>query len=271
MLAFAGNSILCRAALDRTGIDPGSFTAIRLVSGAVMLWTLVQLRHRPRTPMGSWSSAAALFAYAVAFSFAYVRIPASTGALLLFAAVQTTMIGYGIRSGERFRPVQIAGLTLAVSGLIALLLPGLTAPPLPPALLMIGAGVAWGVYSLRGRDALDPTGVTAGNFACSIPMAAALVALMSRQLSWSGAGAIYAAASGAIASGLGYAAWYSVVPLLRATRAAVVQLSVPVIAALGGMAILGEPISIRFAVTSAAILGGIAMVTLERPRRGDSG
>ena len=273
MIAFAANSILCRIALAHTGIDPASFTAIRLLSGAIVLWLVVRLRGGVQRDSGSWMSALALFGYAAAFSFAYVSLPAATGALLLFGAVQVTMIGHGIWAGERLRMRQVGGVVLAFAGLTVLLLPGLSAPPLQGAVLMLGAGVAWGVYSLRGRGAGDPTHVTAGNFLRAVPIALALCAWKSGAASRDGAGVAYAIASGALASGIGYAIWYSALPMLKATTAATVQLSVPLIATLGGMLFLGEPPTLRLALASVAILGGIALVSLQGridPARADA-
>jgi drug/metabolite transporter (DMT)-like permease len=266
MLAFASNSVLCRVALKQTGIDAASFTAIRLVSGAVMLWLVVRFTRRTQSGSGNWLSAFALFAYAASFSFAYVSLPAATGALLLFGAVQATMIGHGLRAGERFTTGQLAGLVLALGGLVGLLLPGLSAPPLAGALLMMSAGVAWGIYSLRGKGAGDPTRVTAGNFLRAVPFAAALSLLM---LVYGGtqvdaAGVWLAVLSGALASAIGYAIWYTALPALKATSAATVQLSVPVLATLGGILFLGEAMSPRLALASVAILGGIALVILEK-------
>jgi drug/metabolite transporter (DMT)-like permease len=209
-----------------------------------------------------------LFVYAAAFSFAYVSLPAATGALLLFGAVQATMIGHGMWAGERLLGPQLVGLVLALAGLVSLLLPGLSAPPLSGSLLMLGAGVAWGVYSLRGRGASDPTRVTAGNFLRAVPLAAALSGLMHGGASLDSAGVWYAVASGALASGIGYAMWYSVVPALKAINAAIVQLGVPVIAALGGVAFLDEPVTLRLVLASVAVLGGIALVILEKRNEG---
>lgn len=264
MIAFAGNSLLCRVALKHTRIDPASFTTIRLISGAVMLWLVVRTSHRAHSGSGNWMSAFALFVYAAGFSFAYVSLPAASGALLLFGAVQATMIGRGIWSGERLQRLQLAGLLLALGGLVGLLLPGLSAPPLFGSLLMLGAGVAWGIYSLRGKGAGDPTNVTAGNFLRAVPISAALSITMFNNTSLDSAGVWYAISSGALASGIGYAIWYTAVPALKATNAATVQLSVPVIAAVGGIVFLAEPITLRLTVTSAAILGGIALVILEK-------
>jgi drug/metabolite transporter (DMT)-like permease len=264
MIAFAGNSLLCRLALQQTAIDPASFTAIRIVSGALTLWLIVRLRRSSHRAAGSWPSALALFTYAAAFSYAYVSLPAATGALLLFGAVQASMIGYGLWVGERLRLRQTIGLALALGGLVGLLLPGLAAPPLSGALLMLGAGVAWGVYSLRGKGAGDATCVTAGNFLRAIPMA---LLLGLAALPWSSldlAGFCYALSSGALASGVGYAIWYTALRGLKTTSAATVQLSVPVITALGAIAFLGEAISLRLLLTSAAILGGIALVIIDK-------
>ena len=264
MIAFAGNSLLCRAALKHTSIDAASFTTIRLVSGAAMLWLLVKMRRTTPGGKGNWLSALALFVYAAGFSFAYVSLPAATGALLLFGAVQATMIGHGIWAGERLRRLQLVGLMLAFGGIVGLLLPGLSAPPLYGSILMLGAGVAWGVYSLRGKGAGDPASVTAGNFLRAAPISVILSVLMLNGASWDIAGFWYAVSSGALASGIGYAIWYTVLPALKATSAATVQLSVPVIAALGGIMLLGEPISLRLVLASLAILGGIALVILEK-------
>lgn len=238
MAAFAGNSLLCRAALLHTSIDAASFTTIRLISGALMLWLIVRMRQGGTIGSGNWLSAMALFVYAAGFSFAYISLPAATGALLLFGAVQTTMIGYGFWSGERLQKGQWIGLLLAFSGLIGLLLPGFSAPPLMGSLLMLSAGVAWGIYSLRGKGVGDPTRVTAGNFLRTVPITMAMSLLMLGDFSIDVPGVWYAVSSGALTSGVGYAIWYMAVPALKATSAASVQLSVPVITALGGIMIL---------------------------------
>jgi len=265
LFAFAGNSLLCRAALAHTPIDAASFTTIRLVSGALTLWLLVQVTRREATGHGSWPSALALFAYAAAFSFAYLSLPAGTGALLLFGSVQTGMIVWGLHKGERFAPLQIAGLLLALAGLVGLLLPGLSAPPLGAALLMISAGLAWAVYSLRGKGAGDPLRVTAGNFVRTVPVALAMSFAFLHSARVDTAGALYAIASGAVTSGIGYAIWYAVLPQLKATQAATLQLSVPVIAAVGGILLLGEPLTLRLLLAASAILGGIALVIRRQP------
>jgi drug/metabolite transporter (DMT)-like permease len=263
LIAFAGNSLLCRAALAHTHIDAATFTTVRLLSGAAVLWCLAWLRRGGRVGGGNWLSALALFAYAAGFSFAFVHLTAAAGALLLFGAVQTTMIGHGIWSGERLRASQVAGLVVACGGLVGLLLPGLSAPPLAGALLMLGAGVAWGIYSLHGRRAgADPLKVTAGNFLRAVPMALAVSAVLLRGTSLDPAGIGYAVLSGALASGVGYAIWYTALPSLKATTAATVQLSVPILAAMGGIFFLGEALSFRLLIAAAAIIGGIALVVL---------
>ena len=264
LLAFAGNSLLCRLALKHTGIDPASFTSVRILSGALTLWLITRSRSRSASGAGNWPSALALFVYAAAFSYAYVSLPAATGALLLFGAVQATMIGYGLWLGERLLVRQWLGLLCAFAGLAGLLLPGLAAPPASGAALMLGAGVAWGVYSLRGKAAGDPTRVTSGNFLRAAPMAALLSLLTVRWSTVDLAGLGYALASGALASGVGYAVWYTALRGLKATSAATLQLSVPVLAALGGIVFLGETITGRLLLASAAILGGIALV-MARP------
>jgi drug/metabolite transporter (DMT)-like permease len=264
MIAFAGNSVLCRMALKHTTIDAATFTSIRLVSGAVVLWLIVRFARAGRTGDGNWWSALALFVYAAGFSLAYVSLSAATGALLLFGSVQATMIGRGIWQGERFARLQWLGLVMALAGLVGLMLPGLAAPPLLGAALMLLAGAAWGVYSLRGKGAGDPTLVTAGNFWRAAVLALVLSAVMQASAvldaSWDTEGLAYAVASGAVTSGLGYALWYSVLPALKATQAATIQLSVPVLAALGGVALLGEVMTDQFVLASVATLGGIALV-----------
>lgn len=273
MLPLSANSWFCRAALRDTGIDVASFTSIRLLSGALMLWLLLQVRRRRHVDAaapgesGNWLSAWALFGYAVLFSFAYVELTAGTGALLLFGAVQVTMIGIGLWRGEHLDRVQVTGATLAFAGLVGLLAPGLSAPPLLSGAMMLGAGACWGLYSLRGQGAQDPVRVTAGNFIRTVPITAALSLVMLQNASVDTTGFWYAVASGALTSALGYVLWYSVVPLIKSVTAATVQLSVPVIVAVGGVLLLGEPITLRLVLASAAVLGGIGLVILERGRR----
>jgi drug/metabolite transporter (DMT)-like permease len=260
MVAFTGNSLLCRIALKQTQIDAASFTAIRLVSGALTLWLLGRVRSDTIAGEGNWLSALALFGYAAGFSFAYTTLTAATGALLLFGAVQVTMIGWGVWAGERLTSTQWLGLSLACAGLIGLSLPGVAAPSLVGAALMLGAGVSWGAYSLRGKGAGDPMRVTGGNFLRAVPIAAMWSVCTMDTASLDATGMVYAVASGALTSGVGYAIWYTALPALRATTAATVQLCVPVVAAVGGVLFLGEAITWRTSLASMAILGGIALV-----------
>jgi drug/metabolite transporter (DMT)-like permease len=263
LLAFAGNSLLCRLALKNTTIDAATFTTVRLVSGAVTLWCIVQLRARA-APQGNWMGALALFAYAATFSLAYLHLPAGTGALLLFGAVQASMLCYGLLRGERLSARQLCGLLLALGGLIALLLPGVSAPPLASAMLMISAGIAWGAYSLLGRKAADPLRATAGNFLRTVPLTLAFSVASLHWFAWDTRGVLYAIASGAITSGIGYAIWYGALPHLKAMQAATVQLAVPAIAALGGIVLLGEAPTLRLLLCALAILGGIALVLVRK-------
>lgn len=259
MLAFASNSLLCRVALRDTEIDAASFTSIRLASGALVLALLLRTRGQRPTAAGSWPMAAMLFAYAVFFSFAYRDLTAATGALLLFGAVQLTMMAWGLLSGERLRGVRLLGVLAAIAGLVWLLLPGLSAPPPGEAAMMLAAGAAWGVYSLLGRSAGEPIAATGGNFVRTIPFAAALSLATASLVSPDPTGVMYAVISGAVTSGLGYVLWYAALPMLAATSAATIQLSVPAIAAVAGAVLLAEPITWRLVLASAAILGGIAL------------
>jgi len=264
LVAFAANSILCRLALAGTAIDAVSFTTLRIASGATMLLLLLRMdRARPR-PGGDWGSALALFAYAIAFSVAYLALGAGTGALLLFGAVQLTMTGWAIWRGERLDVPQASGIALALGGICWLVWPGLAAPPLASASLMLAAGVAWGVYSLRGRRGAAPLADTAGNFLRAAPIALCLSVASAGSARLDLAGAGYAVASGALASGVGYAIWYSALRGLTATHAATIQLAVPVLAALGGVALLGEPLTQRLVVATIVVLGGIALVIVRR-------
>ena len=266
LTGFAANSLLCRAALASRSIDAGSFTLVRLAAGAAALGVLSRARGQ-RGPAGtSLVPAAALFTYAIAFSYAYLRLTTGTGALILFGAVQLTMIAAGIKAGERPPFAAWLGLTLAAAGLLALTFPGLSAPDPLGATLMATAGIAWGLYSLRGRGAPDPLAMTARNFALGAPLAALVwvVAATKGNAHADLRGVALAVASGAIASGVGYSLWYAALRGLTTTRAAVVQLSVPVLAAASAVLFLGEPISPRLAWSGAAILGGIALVLRAR-------
>lgn len=264
MLAFAGNSLLCRMALKQSNIDAASFTTIRILAGALTLFIILSIRGRATSSGGDWTSAIALFVYATAFSFAYTGLTAATGALLLFGAVQLTMIGYGLWRGERPMLLQTLGILAAIGGLIAMMLPSVDAPPAAAGVLMIAAGIAWGVYSLRGRGIKDPLGATTGNFvrASILALVMSLVLLSSARIDLRGG--LFALASGSLASGVGYAIWYSAVKGLAATSAASVQLTVPVLAAIGAVALLGESLTLHLAITSMIVLGGVALVIFNR-------
>lgn len=264
MLAFAANSILCRLALAQGSIDPASFGSLRLVSGALTLALVLRLRPGPAGAPArvDWLAAAMLFAYVACFSFAYLSLSAGTGALMLFGAVQITMLAAGWRAGESFGAWGWLGFALAVAGFAGLVAPGVNAPAPVGAVLMAVAGVAWGVYSLRGRGVADPLAATAGNFLRAAPLALLLSLMLALQAHANTQGALLAVASGALTSGLGYVIWYAALPGLGALRAATVQLSVPLIAALGGVLFLAEAPSLRLVVAGAAILGGIGMVLL---------
>ena len=270
MMAFAANSLLCRLALRTTSIDAASFTLVRVLSGAVALGVLSRTSRRASGTVGSWTSAFALMAYATTFSFAYLALPAGIGALLLFGAVQATMIGAGLWKRERLSVLQWTGSFAAMAGLFGLLLPGSSTPPLWASVLMLLAGAAWGIYSLRGRATGDPVHATADNFLRAVPFAVALsvIARIAYGATLDTAGIGYAAASGILASGLGYAIWYAALRGLRATEAAVVQLSVPVLAMVGGIAFLHETPTLRGLVASVAVIGGIAIVILARTAHG---
>jgi len=267
LVAFAANSLLCRMALGGELIDPVSFTTLRLLSGAIILVPVSQLVAEPRPAsekIGSWGSGLALFGYAILFSLAYGSLDTGMGALILFGTVQATMIGLGLKSGERPDPVEWVGLVVALGGLLYLVSPGISAPDPLGALLMFAAGFAWGVYSLRGKGTATPVWATTGNFVRTVPMAAvaSLVAL-----SWvhvERAGIVLAVASGALTSGLGYVLWYRAIRDLTTIRAAMVQLLVPVLAAFGGVVFLVEQVSLRLVVASTLILGGVLMAVWTR-------
>jgi drug/metabolite transporter (DMT)-like permease len=266
MAAFAANSLLCRVALRDAHIDPATFGAFRVTSGALVLACAMRLRSRPAaTP--DWRAAAMLFAYVAAFSFAYLTLPAGTGALILFGAVQLTMFAVGLAGGERFAVAGWAGLALACAGLVVLVLPGVAAPPLGGAALMAVAGAAWGAYSLRGRGVADPLAATASNFLRALPLALVLGVVCVARAHADASGVLLAIASGALTSGLGYVIWYAALRGLSALQAASVQLSVPVIAACGGTLWLDEAFTARLAVAVVAILGGIALVLTDRARK----
>ena len=269
LVAFASNSILCRLALGSRLIDPASFTTVRIVSGAAVLAALAAFSRsrRTRTPTrAGWRSAAYLFAYAIAFSFSYTSLGASTGALILFPSVQMTMLAAALRAGERPRPLEWLGLSVALAGLVYLVLPGLQAPSPVGAALMALAGVAWGLYSLRGRGSPDPLGDTARNFICAVPFALLASVIAMSRAHQSADGLALAVVSGAISSGLGYVIWYAALRGLTATRAATVQLAVPIIAAVGGIVFLAEVLTTRLLVAGILILGGVGVALAARRR-----
>ena len=275
MLAFAANSILCRLALGADLLDPASFTAIRLAAGALALWSLLARHSRnppasaPRRAPGryAWLPAFLLFGYAAAFSFAYVDLSAGTGALVLFGSVQVTMLFAAVIAGERPRVLQWFGLLLALAGLVYLVLPGLTAPSPLGAGLMMAAGICWGFYSLRGRGETEPMLATTRNFMGALPFAAVLSMLAFARIHLSPVGALLAVASGAATSGLGYVLWYAALRGLTSAGAATVQLSVPVLAAAGGILFLAESLTPRFVAASVLILGGVATALAFGQRR----
>lgn len=276
MLAFATNSLLCRMALGEGLIDAASFTSVRVISGAVTLGLILLARGQGRQEAGErgktdWRTIATLFTYMTFFSFAYLSLSAGTGALILFGAVQLTMFIFALRQGEHFAPLSWAGLTLAISGLVYLVSPGLTAPDFSGAVLMAVAGVAWGFYSLLGRGAANPLQATATNFLYSAPLVVIVSLLFRGDMSLSTTGLALAIASGALASGCGYVIWYAALPGLTATRAATVQLSVPAIAAFGGVVMLSEEITLRLLLASAATLGGVAIVLAQRTEKAMQG
>ncbi|QOC21955.1 DMT family transporter [Wenzhouxiangella sp. AB-CW3] len=267
LTAFAANSILARLALTETAIDPVSFTTLRIVSGACVLWLILRLRVRAAESTGGWPPGLALLVYALAFSLAYLSLTAATGALILFGAVQITMIGWALFRGEPLSLRQWTGFVLATAGLVWLLLPGLAAPPPGGAALMIAAGIAWGIYTLLARGTGDPVQTTATNFLrASLPA----ILISAAFLNWARidlAGAVLAVASGALASGLGYVIWYAALKYLKTSTAAVSQLSVPVITAIFGVLLLAEPVTLRLLLSGLAILIGIALVTLRPAKR----
>lgn len=264
LIAFACNSILCRLALRGDEADAAGFTAVRIASGAVTLIVISYFFSSGKTnaKRGTWRSAFFLFAYAVWFSLAYLGLTAGTGALILFGSVQVTMMALAIGRGERPSVVEWLGLAFALGGLVYLVLPGLASPPLNSSLLMAAAGMAWAAYTLRGRSAADALADTTGNFVRAVPMAVVLLVVFFPNLHLSTRGLVLAVLSGALASGIGYTVWYAALRHLTSTRAAAVQLAVPVIAAILGILILSEPTTFRLLIAGGLILGGIALVIL---------
>jgi drug/metabolite transporter (DMT)-like permease len=269
MIAFASNSVLNRLALAQNTIDAASYTTIRLVTGAITLFVIAALQRKGEQPIlrGSWISAAFLFLYAITYSFAYLSLTAGTGALILFGCVQITMIIAALSGGERPHALEWIGLLLALGGLVYLVLPGLAAPPPLGSILMTIAGIAWGFYSIRGRGSQNPLADTAGNFVYTVPMIIFLRSLSLSNIHISTNGIWLATLSGALASGVGYVIWYAALRGLTAIRAAIVQLSVPIIAAWSGVLLLSENMSIRLWVAGVAILGGIALAVFSRAKK----
>lgn len=274
LVAFAANSVLCRLALGRTTIDAASFTTVRLAAGAgVLLLIMAASRRKPLSlrRRGSPISALLLFLYAAAFSFAYTRLSTGTGALILFGSVQATMLVAALGSGERPHPLEWAGLALALCGLLYLVFPGLSAPPLASSACMAGAGISWGLYSLRGRGASDPLADTTNNFVLALPLAAGVNLLMLGNVHVTQTGIVFAVLSGALASGVGYVIWYAALRGLTATRAAMVQLPVPVLAAAGGVLFISEAVTPRLLFAAMVILGGVGLALSGRARGAQPG
>ena len=263
LLAFAGNSIICRMALKSNMIDPAGFIIVRLVSACLILILLQSFSKSAKGIGGNWISAVFLLLYAIPFTFSYVNLSAATGALISFSAVQLTMILMGLGKGEAINRLQFAGLILAMSGLLVLLLPGSTAPPVFDALLMGIAGIAWGFYSLRGKKSINPLYDTAGNFIRALPICLLVCIPFMEKIHISREGLLLASISGAVTSALGYILWYQALKHIKATHAAVVQLSVPVITSLFAVVLLGEILNLRIVAASTVILIGIALVIFQ--------
>ncbi len=269
LVAFAFNSILCRLALKGDEADAAGFTTVRLASGAATLIVISYFfsrKGKKEIKSGGWASAFFLFAYAVCFSFAYLGLTAGTGALILFSSVQMTMIAGAIFKGERPHAIEWLGLTVAIAGLVYLVLPGLASPPLASSALMAAAGIAWGAYTLRGKGTSDPLVDTTGNFVRSLPMAAVIAIVFLPELHLSTRGVVLAVLSGALSSGIGYTVWYAALKFHTQTRAAVLQLAVPVIAAVLGIVLLSESATVRLGIASVLILGGIALTIFGKRR-----
>jgi drug/metabolite transporter (DMT)-like permease len=266
LIAFAANSVLCRLALGEKTIDAAGFTSVRLLSGALVLFCILKFSNKKNgsSTKGSWSAAFMLFLYAVTFSFAYLTLNTGTGALILFGSVQITMILRSLFSGNRLLPIEWMGVIVAFSGIVYLVLPGVTAPSFTGFSLMTLAGIAWGLYTLKGRGSANPLSDTTYNFLRSVPFMIVLGMFFFQNVHISREGVILAAISGGITSGIGYTLWYMALRGLSATQAAVVQLSVPVIAGFGGIVFISEPISLRLALSALLTLGGILMVILGR-------
>lgn len=266
LLAFAFNSILCRLALGTDSIDAAGFTTVRLISGATALLIISSLfgRKNAAIKQGNWLSALFLFGYAICFSFAYIGLTTGMGALILFGSVQATMIIAALAGGERPKVLEWFGLFAALAGLIYLVLPGLASPPLFSSLLMVIAGIAWGFYTLRGKGSANPLAETTGNFIRAVPLIILASLPFLAQFHSSKRGFVFAIISGAVTSGIGYAVWYAALKFHTATRAAILQLSVPILAAIGGVVFLSESVTVRLSVAAVLILGGIALAIFGR-------
>lgn len=260
MIAFAGNSLFCRMALKETAIDAASFTSVRLLSATLMLWLLMSWQKQAPLQHGNWRSALALFLYAVALSYAYRTINTGAGALVLFGAVQITMLLAGFIAGERMRLWQSVGLAAAVTGFVVLVSPGVEAPSVLDSILMLVSGIAWGIYSLFGRGQSNPAAATAGNFLRVAPMTVALSLATLPWIQLDSLGMFYAILSGAVTSALGYILWYRVLQQMSAITASTVQLSAPLIATAAGLLVLGEAVTRDLVIASILILGGIWLV-----------
>lgn len=267
LTAFASNSVLCRLALQPDLIDPGSFTLVRLVSGAIVLVALVSVRKSGSWHSPHWPAALALFAYAAPFSFAYVRIPVGIGAIILFPAVQLTMIGWDLFHGKKMHAMEWTGLSLALGGLAILTLPGAAAPDPLGAALMAIAGIAWGVYSIVGRGSRNAVANTSSNFAFASLFAIPLVAAAPSASHWTTDGIILGAVSGGLASGIGYVTWYTILPRITSTQAGILQLLVPILATLAGIVILDEPMSLRLAAAAVLVIAGVALAVVVPTKR----
>ncbi|WP_323750418.1 DMT family transporter [Marinobacter sp.] len=266
LLAFAGNSVLCRLALGEKSIDAASFTIIRLLSGIFILMIAVAMTRKTKNTQstGSWLGASMLFVYAVAFSYGYISLDTGTGALILFAAVQITMIAVSVVSGNRLHYAEWLGVFIAFSGFVYLIIPSVTTPSLMGFILMTVSGMAWGFYTLIGRSSTQPLADTAYNFLRTSPFVLVLLIFTLQDANLSQEGVLLAVLSGAIASGVGYAVWYIALKGLSVTQAAVVQLFVPIVAAIGGVIFTNELITLRLVESSALVLGGILTVILGR-------
>jgi drug/metabolite transporter (DMT)-like permease len=268
LIAFAANSVLCRLALGESAIDASTFTIVRLLSGAIVLTVILSISklnsNSNSSTKGSWPASIALFIYAITFSFAYVTLDTATGALILFGSVQVTMILMSMFSGNRLHISEWFGMALAFTGFVYLILPGVTTPSVIGFFLMTVSGIAWGIYTLKGRGSKNPIMDTAFNFLRTLPFVIILAIITIKYAHYSSEGILLAVLSGSIASGIGYMIWYTALSGLSVTQAAVLQLLVPVIAAVGGVIFVSESISFRLTVSSAMILGGILMVVLGR-------